>query len=154
MNTIDDYLEYEHKVKNLLIDYISNERNNSRVRANYPYNYHGKKLVLDLVVLDENNKIIKVFEIKRNISVERTLNFIKERLRLYENATKADAFLAYLDEKDQLIKQANEEIRLERAKADLAMQKAEENLLEERKRHDELVLEKDRELSNVYGIKI
>ena len=29
------------------------------------------------------------------------------------------------------------------------MQKAEENLLEERKRHDELVLEKDKELSNV-----
>ena len=54
-----------------------------------------------------------------------------------------------IDEKDQLIKQANEEIRLERAKSDLAMQKAEENLLEERKRHDELVLEKDKELHNV-----
>ena len=54
-----------------------------------------------------------------------------------------------IDEKDQLIKQANEEIRIEREKADLAKQKAEENLLEERKRHDELVLEKDKELHNV-----
>ena len=116
MNTIDDYLEYEHKVKNLLIDYISNERNKSRVRANYPCNYHGKKLVLDLVVLDENNKIIKVFEIKRNISVERTLNFIKERLRLYENATKADAFLAYLDEKDQLHIESYSELKIKEKK--------------------------------------
>ena len=54
-----------------------------------------------------------------------------------------------IDEKDQLIKQVNEEIRIERAKADIAKQKAEENLLEERKRHDELVLEKDKELHNV-----
>lgn len=54
-----------------------------------------------------------------------------------------------IDEKDKLIKQANEEIRIEREKADLVKQKVEENLLEERKRHDELVLEKDKELSNV-----
>lgn len=102
MNTIDDYLDFEQKVTNLLIDYINNESNNSIVRANYPCKYHGKKLVLDLVVLNENNKLIKVYEIKTNSAVKRNLNFIKERLRLYENATKADVFLAYLDENDQL----------------------------------------------------
>ena len=51
-----------------------------------------------------------------------------------------------IDEKDQLLKQANEEIRIEREKTDLAKEKAEENLLKERQRHDELSLEKDKEL--------
>ena len=66
-----------------------------------------------------------------------------------ENKSSIQKCYDIIDEKDQLIKQANEEIRIEREKADLAKQKAEENLLEERKRHDELVLEKDKELHNV-----
>lgn len=51
-----------------------------------------------------------------------------------------------IDEKDQLLKQANEEIRVEREKTDLAKEKAEENLLKERERHDNLIIEKDKEL--------
>ena len=51
-----------------------------------------------------------------------------------------------IDEKDQLLKQANEEIRVEREKTDLAKEKAEENLLKERERHDNLIVEKDKEL--------
>lgn len=66
-----------------------------------------------------------------------------------ENKSSIQKCYDIIDEKDQLLKQANEEIRVEREKADLVKQKAEENLLEERKRHDELVLEKDKELSNV-----
>ena len=66
-----------------------------------------------------------------------------------ENKSSIQKCYDIIDEKDQLLKQANEEIRLERAKSDIVKQKAEENLLEERKRHDELVLEKDKELHNV-----
>ena len=66
-----------------------------------------------------------------------------------ENKSSIQKCYDIIDEKDQLIKQVNEEIRIEREKADLAKQKAEENLLQERKRHDELVLEKDKELHNV-----
>ncbi|AMK16219.1 hypothetical protein [Methanobrevibacter olleyae] len=66
-----------------------------------------------------------------------------------ENKSSIQKCYDIIDEKDKLLKQANEEIRIEREKADLAKQKAEENLIDERKRHDELVLEKDKELYNL-----
>ena len=54
-----------------------------------------------------------------------------------------------IDEKDQLLKQANEEIRIEREKTDAAKAKAQDDILKERKRHDEIVNAKDIELSAI-----
>lgn len=54
-----------------------------------------------------------------------------------------------IDEKDQLLQQANEEIRIEREKTDAAKAKAQDDILKERKRHDEIVNAKDIELSAI-----
>ena len=54
-----------------------------------------------------------------------------------------------IDEKDKLLKQANEEIRIEREKTDAAKAKAQDDILKERKRHDEIVNAKDIELSAI-----
>ena len=54
-----------------------------------------------------------------------------------------------IDEKDKLLKQANEEIRIEREKTDAAKAKAQDDILKERKRHDEIINAKDIELSAI-----
>ena len=97
--------------------------------------------------IDDNKNTISDLKQSRS-EADSSINEIMEQ-RNQENKSAIAKCYEIIDEKDQLIKQANEEIRLEREKADLAKQKAEENLLEERKRHDELVLEKDKELHNV-----
>jgi hypothetical protein len=56
--------------------------------------------------------------------------------------------LAHLDFAISL-KQANEEIRIEREKTDAAKAKAQDDILKERKRHDEIVNAKDIELSAI-----
>lgn len=111
--------------------------------------------------IDENKNTISDLKQSRSEADSNINDIIEERNNeiakknkeimdlVEENKSSIQKCYDIIDEKDQLLKQANEEIRLERAKSDIVKQKAEENLLEERKRHDELVLEKDKELHNV-----
>ena len=105
-------------------------------------NFEGGEKVMILRISEYESYLNEIDDLKAKIDDNKnTISDLKQSpiAKCYE----------IIDEKDQLIKQVNEEIRLERAKSDLAMQKDDENLLEERKRHDELVLEKDKELHNV-----
>ena len=122
-------------------------------------NFEGGEKVMILRLSEYESYLQEIDDLKAKISsineiMEQRNQEISEKNKeimdlVEENKSAIAKCYEIIDEKDQLIKQANEEIRLERAKSDLAQQKAEENLLEERKRHDELVLEKDKELHNV-----
>lgn len=89
------------------------------------------------------NKIIE----ERN---EEIANKNKEIISLIEE-NKASIQKCYdiIDEKDKLLQKSNEEIRIEREKTDEAKLKAQDDILKERLRSDEVIRLKDQELSSL-----
>ena len=72
--------------------------------------YKFKQYIFDLAVLDNRHNIIRIYEIKTPSSVKTNYNFIKALLREYKVRTKADVFLAYLNENGQLRIESLEEL--------------------------------------------
>lgn len=96
--------EYERKVALQLKAKIESEQDYAgKIRLEYPFVY-GKKGVLcfDLVVLDNNSKIVRVYEIKTYDAIKSNYNYIKDQLHVYKKVTGATIYLAYLNENDQL----------------------------------------------------
>ena len=56
---------FEHETLNLLKNKIQETGTNANnLREEYRYIYHDRLYIFDLVELDENEKIIKIYEIK------------------------------------------------------------------------------------------
>ena len=101
--SLSSYIEYEEKVIDLLIDKLNSEQSAPpKIRTYYKFKSKGQRYEFDLVVLGENNNILKVYDIKTYSSVKSNSNFIKSLLRKFERVTQADTYLVYLDEEEQL----------------------------------------------------
>lgn len=99
MTPLSSYLEYEAKVKKILKDKIQSELGTDCIICDL---YKFKQYIFDLAVLDNRHNIVRIYEIKTPSSVKTNYNFIKALLREYKERTKADVFLAYLNERGQL----------------------------------------------------
>ena len=95
---------------------------------------------------EANSNVNNVIE-EHNKEIAQKNQEIKDLIE--ENKKSIQKCYDIIDEKDKQLSQANEEIRVEREKTDSARAKAQEDILKERARHDELVLEKDRQLNVV-----
>lgn len=104
MMSLAFYIEYEEKVINLLKNKFSLDANLNNFRTHYRWKHDGVSYEFDVVVLDNNNHIEKVYEIKTPKSVRTNINFIKKILHQYKNATKADVYLVYLGEGDNQLR--------------------------------------------------
>ena len=103
MDSLSFYIRYDEKVLKLLQEELSSrlEFGHKLVRE-YLHIHEGVGYRFDLVELDRNKKIIRVYEIKTLRAVNTNCNYIKKILRKYKNATKADTYLVYLDDNEQL----------------------------------------------------
>lgn len=88
--------EYEDRVLNQLKSEIeSRVGNKNKIRTHYKYKYEGDAYEFDLVELDESDQIKSVYEIKTPKAISTNSNSIRELLRKYQKATKADVFLVF-----------------------------------------------------------
>lgn len=104
MMSLANHIEYEEKVINQLKNQFSSDANLNNFRTHYRWKHDGVSYEFDLVVLDNNNQIEKVYEIKTPKAVRTNINFIKKILHQYKNATKADVYLVYLGEDDNQLR--------------------------------------------------
>ncbi len=103
MDSLPFYIKYEEKVLDLLIEELSSKLNNGhKLLSHYRQKYEGVLYEFDLVELDCNDKILRVYEIKTQRAVKTNFNFIKKILLRYRNVSKADVYLVYLNEKEQM----------------------------------------------------
>lgn len=111
--------------------------------------------------IDDNNKTISDLRESRSEANSNINNVVEDHNKeiadknqeimdlIEENKNAIQKCYDIIEEKDKFLTQANEEIRIEREKTDAARNKAQEDILNERKRHDELILEKDKQLNLV-----
>lgn len=103
MDSLSFSIRYDEKVLNLLEERLSSRLEvGHKLLREYFHIHEGVRYPFDLVELDHNNKIIRVYEIKTLRAVNTNFNYIKKILRKYKNATKADTYLVYLDDNEQL----------------------------------------------------
>lgn len=121
LNEIDD-LKYQIDENNKSISDLKESRSEANSNINEVMEKRNKEIA------DKNQEIMDLIE---------------------ENKQSIQKCYDIIDEKDKLLTQANEEIRIEREKTDEARKKAQEDILKERQRHDEVVLEKDKQFSLV-----
>lgn len=94
---------FEHETLNLLKNKIQETGTNANnLREEYRYIYHDRLYIFDLVELDENEKIIKVYEIKTFDAIKLNYNIINITLRKYQRITNADIYIVYIDKNKQL----------------------------------------------------
>ncbi len=111
--------------------------------------------------IEDNNNLISELKESRS-EVTSNINDVKEESNkeiaaknkeiidlIEENKISIQKCYDIIDEKDKLLTQANEEIRLEREKTDKAKDKAQEDIFKERSRNDNIVMEKDKQLSTL-----
>lgn len=103
MDLLSFYIEYEEKVLDLLIKKLSSSlKYGHKLLSHYRQKYEGVFYEFDLVELDRNEKIQRVYEIKTQRAVKTNFNFIKKILLKYRNVSKADVYLVYLNENEQM----------------------------------------------------
>lgn len=100
MEPLRSYLQYEAKVRNLLRQRIKSEIGSWKYLKE---NYHFQDYIFDLVELGDNDKILKIYEIKSLSAIRRNFEFIKHLLEMYSRATRIQqVYLVYLDANEQL----------------------------------------------------
>lgn len=103
MKDLRSYIEYERKVTSLLKDAITNDNGATKIlKFDYPFRDKGKFWRFDLVELDHDDNILKVYEVKTLTAIKSNFNYIKYQLQVYQHYTKANVYLVYLDEKEKL----------------------------------------------------
>lgn len=104
MIDLRSFIEYEERVTSLLKDTIMNDNGATKIlKSNYSFRDKDKLWSFDLVELDGNGKIMKIYEIKTLTAVRSNFNYILHQLNTYQKKTDADVYLVYLDEKEKLI---------------------------------------------------
>ena len=94
--------DYEAKVVSLLIANILKKKKKKKLVKEYPFEKNGQRYWFDLVELDNDKKILKVYEIKSPNAVKTNFNFIKGILQKYHDITEAEVFLVYLEDNENL----------------------------------------------------
>jgi len=97
MMSFSSYTEYEAKVLALLRVKIET-KDDQKVWVHYKY----KRYEFDMVVLDKNNRIMTIYEIKTLAAINSNHNRIKHQLKEYHDVTGANVFLAYIDNSNNL----------------------------------------------------
>lgn len=95
----DLYLEYYRNTLNLLKNKI--EKDGGRIenlRESYLYSSHEGHILFDLVEIDDNGKLKKIYKIKSAKGVYLNYNNIVSTLERYKFLTNADLYLVYQDE--------------------------------------------------------
>ncbi len=106
MKDLKEYLQYEQQVLDLLINKISKENNGNIIKAEYRFPIGNRLLCFDLVELNNEGKLIKVYEIKTQSAIRRNFQYVKYQLQSYQKVTGADVYLVYLgDDKELHIQQ-------------------------------------------------
>lgn len=97
------YIEYENKTLALLKEkIIADGCNENNLREKYRYIYHNRLYEFDLVELDENEEIVKVYEIKTVDAIRLNYNIIHRILYRYQHIIKGDAYIVFIDDNQQL----------------------------------------------------
>lgn len=97
------YIEYENKTLALLKKkIIADGCNENNLREKYRYIYHNRLYEFDLVELDENEKIVKVYEIKTVDAINLNYNIIHRILCRYQHIINADAYIVFMEDNQQL----------------------------------------------------
>ena len=103
MMSLKSFIEYETKVLELLKRHLSDNTNAEiRLQSNYKYEIDGHSHIFDLVELNNIGKIVKIYEIKSFAAISRNINYISYQLEIYRRKFKAEVFLVYLDNDNQL----------------------------------------------------
>ncbi|MBP5372417.1 MAG: FRG domain-containing protein [Bacteroidales bacterium] len=101
MMDFKEYLQYEQQVLKLLIDKISNENNGNTIKTEYRFLIGNRQLRFDLVELNHQGKLVKVYEIKTQSAIRRNYRYVNYQLQLYQKATGAEVYLVYIgDDKE------------------------------------------------------
>ena len=104
MKDLRSFIEYEERVVSLLKDEITSDNGVTKIlKSDYPFRDKGKFWRFDLVELDNDDNILKVYEVKTLTAVKSNFNYIKHQLQVYQHYTKANVYLVYLDENEKLI---------------------------------------------------
>ena len=104
MRDLRSYIEYEEKITSLLKNTIAEDNGVAKkLVSEYAFRNKGVFCRFDLVELDVNGKILKVYEIKTLTAVRSNFNYIRHQLQTYQKITEADVYLVYLDENEKLI---------------------------------------------------
>lgn len=97
------YIEYENKTLALLKEkIIADGCNENNLREKYRYIYHNRLYEFDLVELNENEKIVKVYVIKTVDAIRLNYNIIHRILCRYQHIINADAYIVFIDDNQQL----------------------------------------------------
>lgn len=103
MMSLKSFIKYETKVLELLKRHLSDNTNAEiRLQSNYKYEIDGHSHIFDLVELNNIGKIVKIYEIKSFAAISRNINYISYQLDIYRRKFKAEVFLVYLDNDNQL----------------------------------------------------
>lgn len=99
---LKSYIEYEELVLVKLEEQIS--RTGKKAVRGYRKLIRGRVYIFDLVEINDNGDILKVYEVKSPRAVKSNLNFIKHQLEVYAELMGVSAFLVYLDDGELQIK--------------------------------------------------
>jgi hypothetical protein len=106
MKDLKEYLQYEQQVLDLLKNKISKENNGNTIKTEYIFPIGNRLLYFDLVELNHEGKLIKVYEVKTQSAIRRNHQYVNSQLQLYQKATGADVYLVYFgDDKELHIQQ-------------------------------------------------
>lgn len=103
MKDLRSYIEYEKRVTSLLNEAITNDNGATKnLKLHYQFRDKENFWRFDLVELDNDGKILKVYEVKTLAAIKSNFNYIKHKLQVYQHYTKANVYLVYLNEKEEL----------------------------------------------------
>ena len=103
MISLNSFIKYEKQVLDLLMKKLTSETSTEKkYRTDYSYIHQGRMYRFDLVELGNNDKILKLYEVKTLSAVKSNFYSLKEQLKMYKDITGAIVYLVYLKENDQL----------------------------------------------------
>ena len=98
MMSLKSFIEYKTKVLELLKRHLSDNTNTGiRLQSNYKREIKGHFHIFDLVELNDDSEIVKIYEIKTYAAISRNIKYISYQLGIYKHKIKAEVFLVYLD---------------------------------------------------------
>ena len=97
---MDSFLTYEEQVVKRFIEEFGKDK---EIQTNYRYLYNNKVYRFDMVELDHQDNILKIYEIKTHSAAKFIPNSIKKLLQTYKEIAKEDVCLVYLEEQLHVI---------------------------------------------------
>lgn len=98
LKSLKDFIEYEQRVTNMLISHIREENNDAIIQTEKGPRDKG----YDLAEVNAIGDLINVYVICTYLAYKRNFHLLQQRLIYLEATTKAKAFLAYLNDNNNL----------------------------------------------------